>query len=105
MFPLSSKVKSEFFKLLSFINNAVNTLQSALEHLPMVNITPVTASDIHHYFALYCVQPRHLREVLRLGKTEQTLRWQADAFPTNPFAFFFFFLMELPPPLTKYSLI
>lgn len=40
------QVEFEPPKLLPFGNNAVNTLQSPPEHLPMVNITPVTASDM-----------------------------------------------------------
>lgn len=44
-FP-SLQVEFELSKLLPFSNNAVNTLQSLLSHLPMVNITSVTASDM-----------------------------------------------------------
>lgn len=37
----------ELSKLLPFSINAVNTVQFPLNHLPMVNITSVTASDMY----------------------------------------------------------
>lgn len=51
MFP-SLQVEFDLSKLFPFSNNAINTLQSPVKHLPMVTITQVTVSDMYLKLAL-----------------------------------------------------